>query len=187
MSRRWFPPAISLRIPNGRRWWGGIRLHPRHLCDQKMKRDGREAAAEEEQERVDSISKRGRAAHPNDVVTYCDIARSGIRIDQVSVFRNSQGGRERTLRMTLADLRPSPTKTAPVVSKLASFILRDAIFDSLVLGDSIALGLPGLPRGSRFLDGLHIVIRHRSTSEEKNIPCRRIGYWAYWIRRHDRV
>ena len=158
---------MRLWNPEGFRWRMGIRLHPRQLRDPKIKHECMEATSEEEQERLDFLSKRGRLAPPNDGTQYCDMERSGIHCDQVSVFRNPQGGRKRTLGLTLAELTPSPNTTAPVVSKLDPFILQDAIFEPLVSGDAIALGLPGLPRGSRLIDGLEIVIRHQSTRAEK--------------------
>ena len=49
---------------------GEIRLHIRHLRDQKMKHEVRAETAEEAQERVDSLSKRGRLVPPNGVVAY---------------------------------------------------------------------------------------------------------------------
>ena len=69
------------------------RLHLHHLRGQKIKDQRREPNAEDEKERIDSISKRGRLVPPNDVISDCAVGRSGIRSDRVYVFRNTQCGR----------------------------------------------------------------------------------------------
>ena len=145
-----------------------ILLHLHHPRDQKMKHPGREPSAEEGGERVDSISKRGFSVPPNDVITYCAIERSGIRIDLVSLFRNFQGGRGGNLGMTLAELRPSPTKKNARILENGRFHPARCDFRLTCLLGAVALGPPGIPRGSRFLKVLHIVIRHQSTCEEKH-------------------
>ena len=143
---KWIPSVARLwNLDGSRRMWG-IRLRVRHLQGPKTKHVGAAATSKEEQERIDWLSKRGPIANPNDVIAYCDMWRSGLRNDQVSVLRNFAGGRKRTIGLTLSELRPAPNRTSPVVSKTEPFVLEAGISESVGAKTAISSGAPDFPR-----------------------------------------